>query len=233
MGGYEDEVWRARHGYKEEKQHDAPFRRNRDFKAVPYGNFIGMPNYRHSEPWCQLKNIKDLANEEHHHPTKWVKQGLLGGMVGVFVGTAKLGHLPEAKFTSQKLLQSVGNRPWSGRLYRLFMKTAPYHFFLGASVILSYSFIMEMMRHHDETNLRPKFFDHQLAITLICGVGNYLTWGQPWHFAAGAVFGFVTIGPALWWMKLNGGLDPHNRPASVFYENDATPEEIERFQQQD
>ena len=49
---YEDEAWRAKHGYKEVKQHDAPYRRNRDFKAVPYGNFIGMPNYRHSEPWC-------------------------------------------------------------------------------------------------------------------------------------------------------------------------------------
>jgi len=60
-----------------------------------------------------------------------------------------------------------------------------------------------------------------------------MAWGQPWHFAAGAVFGFVSIGPTLWWLKLNSGLDPHNRPATVFYENDATPEEIERFQQQD
>ena len=60
---YGNETFRARHGYKEEHTHDAPYRRNRDFKPVNYGSFKGMLNYRHSEPFCLLKNMKDLSRE--------------------------------------------------------------------------------------------------------------------------------------------------------------------------
>ena len=70
---YENETFRARHGYKEGHVHDPPFRRNRDFKAVPYGTFRGMPNFRHAEPYALLKNMKDLAYEEHNHPIKWAR----------------------------------------------------------------------------------------------------------------------------------------------------------------
>jgi hypothetical protein len=52
---YANETFRARAGYKEGDVHDAPGRRNRDFKPMTYGSFRGIPNYRHSEPYCQLK----------------------------------------------------------------------------------------------------------------------------------------------------------------------------------
>jgi hypothetical protein len=81
-------MWRAKHGYKEEHQHDAPMRRNRDFKAMPYGTAAGMPNYRHAEPFCQLKNLKDLKNEHHHFPTKLFKIFFGGATVGVVFGSA-------------------------------------------------------------------------------------------------------------------------------------------------
>jgi hypothetical protein len=61
-------------------------RRNRDFKALPYGTAGGMPNYRHAEPFCQLKNLKDLANEHHHFPTKFFKTFLTGAAIGVVFG---------------------------------------------------------------------------------------------------------------------------------------------------
>ena len=60
-----------------------------------------------------------------------------------------------------------------------------------------------------------------------------MIWGQPWHFAAGSVFGFVTLGPMMWWAMKNGTVGSRDRPASVYYENNCTKEEIERFQQQD
>lgn len=41
----------------------------------------------------------------------------------------------------------------------------------GGSISLGYTLIMETMRHHDHTNLRPKFFDHLLAMTTISAVG--------------------------------------------------------------
>ena len=57
---YGNETFRARQGYKESHQHDPGLRRNRDFKPVLYGTFRGLPNYRHSEPYCMLKNLKDI-----------------------------------------------------------------------------------------------------------------------------------------------------------------------------
>ena len=85
---YSDEMWRAKHGYKEIHQHDAPIRRNRDFKPVPWGAAVGMPNYRHAEPFLLLKNIKDIKNEHAHHPTKWAKTFLAGSMWGFVFGQA-------------------------------------------------------------------------------------------------------------------------------------------------
>ena len=61
-------------------------RRNRDFKATPYGAAIGMPNYRHAEPYLLLKNLPDLRNEDHHHPTVWAKRFIFGAIVGLSVG---------------------------------------------------------------------------------------------------------------------------------------------------
>jgi hypothetical protein len=61
---YGNEVFRARHGYKETEVHDPPYRRNLDFKPVGFGTFRGMPNFKHAEPYDLLKNLKDLKTEK-------------------------------------------------------------------------------------------------------------------------------------------------------------------------
>ena len=63
--GYENPTFRARKGFKDPEAHDPPYRRNRDFKPVPYGSAKGILNYRHSEPYALLKNMKDLPRETH------------------------------------------------------------------------------------------------------------------------------------------------------------------------
>lgn len=60
LGDYGNAAWRARHGYKEADTHDPPQRMNYDFKPIPYGTARGIPNYRHSEPFFLLKNLRDL-----------------------------------------------------------------------------------------------------------------------------------------------------------------------------
>ena len=95
---YGDELWRAKHGYKEINQHDPPMRRNRDFKPVPWGAAVGMPNYRHSEPFLMLKNLKDLKSENAHHPIKWVKTFLMGSVFGFVYGQAWYAMVPMNKF---------------------------------------------------------------------------------------------------------------------------------------
>ena len=83
---YENEVFRARSHYKETHVHDPPGRRSRDFKPVPFGTFKGMPNYKHAEPFCLLKNLKDLPEERHSHPIKWTKAFLFGALAGGMIG---------------------------------------------------------------------------------------------------------------------------------------------------
>ncbi len=200
---YSDEVWRAKHGYREEHQHNAPYRRNRDFKPVPYGTFGGMPNYRHSEAFCQMKNAKDLVTEEHHFPTRWFKQFMRGATTGVVLGSMWFFVKPSNGFAMQKLMQSVGERPWSGRVWRLFKHTAPTHALYGGSLFLGYSLILEFLRHHDETNMRPKFIDHEIAMAVIgavaaAGMGS----GSPWAMFSGVIFSTLTVGPAFWWLKM-------------------------------
>ena len=137
--GYDSELWRAKHGYKEELQHDAPYRRSRDFKPVPYGSFKGMPNYRHAEPWAQLKNVKDMIiNERDHHPTKWFKSFAFGALVGFTFGLFWIGMAPLNGFAAQKLMASLGNKPWSGRMARLASQTLGKYVLVGGSITLSY-----------------------------------------------------------------------------------------------
>ena len=83
--------------------------------------------------------------------------------------------------------------------------TSPTHIMYGGSITLGYTLIMEMMRHHDHTNLRPLFFDHEIAITTISAIGlGVMNGGSPKNMLAGAIFGAFTVGPVTWWLKMQG-----------------------------
>lgn len=115
---YANEEFRARHGYKEVEAHDPPYRRSRDFKPVPYGSFRGMLNYRHSEPYMLLKNMKDIANEDHQHPIKWSKFALKGAILGGTFGLLKIVGGDQGAFELNKLIAAGGNRNFSGNYWR-------------------------------------------------------------------------------------------------------------------
>ena len=83
---YASPMFRASHGFKEHHQHDPPMRRSRDFKPVPYGSFRGFINYRHSEPYCLLKNMKDIPREDHSLFIILPKAGLKGAFIGGLFG---------------------------------------------------------------------------------------------------------------------------------------------------
>lgn len=229
---YENETFRAKHGYKETHQHDPAYRRNRDFKPVPYGTFRGMPNYKHSEPYCLLKNMKDLTNEEHHHPIKWIKMGLKGALTGSIFGYLWFLGGPTGPFEMNKLMAATGNRPYSGRGARMFKSVLGKYAFMGASLTLSYQLINDFLRHHDETNSRPQFFDHMIATTLIgTGVGA-LVFNSPLSVFCSGFFSIMMVTPVTWWFKTSARLNP-KRASNIFYENDCSKEEIERFRHQD
>lgn len=101
---YNNEVWRARHHYKEGHVHDPPYRRNRDFKPVNFGSFKGMPNFKHAEPFALLKNLRDLRHEHHNHPLKWAKAFLYGAFAGFVFGYSWFLLKPVQAFPIRKLL---------------------------------------------------------------------------------------------------------------------------------
>jgi len=115
---YSDETWRAKHHFKEIRQHDAPLRRNRDFKPVPWGAARGMPNYRHSEPWLNMKNLYSLTDEHFHHPTLWFKKFIFGALTGFSLGQVWFFVSPVNGFAAQKLFAAIGEKPFSGRVFR-------------------------------------------------------------------------------------------------------------------
>jgi len=89
-------------------------------------------------------------------------------------------------------MAAVGERPWSGRLWRLFTLTAPTHALCGGSIFLGYRLIMEYLRHHGETNLRPMFIDHQIACTIIGSLAGAIAFHNSTRgFIVGAMFSFV------------------------------------------
>ena len=225
---YSNETFRAKNGYKETHQHDPTYRRNRDFKPVGYGTFRGLPNYRHSEPYCLLKNMKDLPRQDHHHPIKYIKTFLTGATVGSVAGYMYFVGGPTGSFEMSKLLAAVGNRPFSGRGFRLMQNVLGKYALMGGSLFLSYQMIHDFLRHHDEANGRPMFFDHMIATTTIGTVlgGFYLK--SPVGVFCSMFFSIVLVSPTMWWFKNKCKLN-HVRPANIFYENGTTAEEVERF----
>lgn len=112
---YKNPLWRARHHYKEEHTPDPPMRRNRDFKPVPYGSAKGILNFRHSEPFCLLKNIKDLVHEDHNNIFRNLRAGINGTMFGGLFGMLWFMGGNTGNWEMNKLMAASGVRPFSFR----------------------------------------------------------------------------------------------------------------------
>ena len=116
--GYENETFRARKGFKDAEAHDPPYRRNRDFKPVPYGSAKGILNYRHSEPFALLKNMRDLPRETHQKPIVYTKHFLKGALVGTWFGGMYFACGPTGLLETEKVMASGGGRAFSGKMFR-------------------------------------------------------------------------------------------------------------------
>jgi hypothetical protein len=111
-------MFRARHGYKEAHTPNQPIRRNRDFRAMQYGSARGILNFRHSEPYCLLKNVQDIAREDHNIVIRWTKQALIGALWGAAGGMLYFTGGNTGNFEMNKLMAATGTRNYSGRLFR-------------------------------------------------------------------------------------------------------------------
>ena len=79
-----------------------------------HGTYIGIPNFRHSEPYMFLKNIKDVFNEDHNIGVRWTKVALNGFGWGSVLGYMYFIGAPAGQFEMSKLMAATGMRSFSG-----------------------------------------------------------------------------------------------------------------------
>ena len=76
---------------------------------------------------------------------------------------------------------------------------------LGGSAFLGYDLILEFMRHHDETNLRPFIIDHLIATSIISTIGGFIATNSiHGAFASFLLFGLTGGIITHWGYKMNG-----------------------------
>jgi hypothetical protein len=145
--------------------------------------------------------MKDLANEDHQFPIKYTKLALKGGLTGSIFGYLWFVGGPSGPFEMNKLMASTGNRPFSGRGVRMFRSVMGKYALMGAGLVLSYTFVHDFLRHHDEANSRPQFFDHMIATTLVgTGIGALL-FSHPFSVMCSSFFSIMMVTPLTWWFK--------------------------------
>lgn len=87
--------------------------------------------------------------------------------------------------------------------FRLMKHTMPTHAMWGGSAMLTYHLVIEYLRHHEHTNLRPMFIDHSIAMMVLgLGFGAVALGGSPMHLFQGATFSTLMLGPVTYWIKL-------------------------------
>lgn len=107
------------------------------------------------------------------------------------------------------------------------------YFLLGGSALSGYHMLLWYMRHHDEANPRPAFIDHVIATTAVTTAGSLFVAPRPYYVGCTAFFSVVLIAPFAWWLKRKGTIGGQKRSPNIFYQNDCTEEEIERYRHQD
>ena len=140
---YDNETFRARHGYKELHVHNAPNRRSRDFKPMGYGALIGLPNFKNSEPFQLSKNMKDIWQENDSFGIKYFKTFLRGGLIGSVLGYSYFLVSPQGMIEAGKLEAAAGNRAWSGRLLRMLKSVCGRYALYGGVTFAAYHIMIE------------------------------------------------------------------------------------------
>jgi hypothetical protein len=110
------------------------------------------------------------------------------------------------------------------------MATAPRHMLLGGSLLTTYQILTDYFKHHDEANMRPFFVDHMIVMMIMGTFTGFMALNSIKGAAVGWMVSTVFLGPATFWMgKVGLGYYDYNKPCNIFYENDTTPEEVERI----
>jgi hypothetical protein len=160
LSTYENETFRAKHGYKELRVHNAPERRSKDFKPALYGHFRGMLNFKHSQPWAISRHFKDLIEEDHQFAIRYIKEAIRGSIFGALAGLLYQVHTAFNIYSLKKLYLQASSAPFGWRSLTLFKGIYQKPALFGAGVFLMYQGLWDLFTHHRESLGIPDFITH-------------------------------------------------------------------------
>lgn len=157
---YENETYRVKHGYKELHVHNAPERRNKDFKPALYGHFRGMLNFKHSQPWAISRHLKDMFEEDHQIPIKYIKEAIRGALFGAVGGLMLHVHTSFSVFSLKKLYLQASSAPFGWKSLTIFKGVYQKPAGCGAAVFVMYQALWDLFTRHRESLGVPDFITH-------------------------------------------------------------------------
>lgn len=158
---------------------------------------------------------------------------LKGGFIGAVLGNIYFLCGPVGHLETEKVLSAAGSRPFSGQLIRLLRSTTFRYFFAGGLALSGYHYLLWYIRHHDEANPRPAYLDHVAATTTILTASSLFIAKRPYYVGVTAFFSVMLVSPFSYWLMKNATIGTGRRAPNIFYQNDCTDEEIERYRHQD
>ncbi|CAI2377829.1 unnamed protein product [Moneuplotes crassus] len=232
------ESYRTKHGFKELDIHNSPKRRNRDFKPMLYGDFIGMLNFKLSEPWALTRHLPDLVNESHQKPIQWIKYTIKGAVIGAIYGLYQhSNHLIENRFVDQKLYLSEKRSPFHIRGLLKYAKIFARPMGYTAGLFLGYKLLYDFFEHHTGGQDIPDMFHHFKAWVILSPfvLGYFLPFRHlPW----GIILSATMVFPTYWYIRTisNGEFSRTHQicPEPLnFYQAGVSKAEKDKFEHQD
>ena len=104
---------------------------------------------------------------------------------------------------------------------------------MGGSIICVYKLIIDIMRHHRESDPYPAFVDHMISLTITSSAIAAFYATRPLHVGLTAFFSCVLVSPFSWYFMKTATIGTNRMNPNIFYQNDCTEEEIERYRHQD
>ena len=136
------------------------------------------------------------------------KAAFKGAFVGGLFGYMAFLGGPSTPLEMDKLVAATGARDWSGRGLRMLKNVAFRPAMMGSAALSTYTFIHWYIRHHDEANTRPAYYDHLLATSALGFGAGCLYATHPWMVFCSTFFSAMIVAPGTWWgLKLGGGLN--------------------------
>ena len=227
-----NDSYRTKNGFKELHIHNSPPRKNPDFKPMLYGDFIGMLNFKLSEPWAMMRHFPDLVNEQHQKPILWAKSTIKGAIAGFLYTIGMTFSRNEYLYVEKKLFLTHSQGPFTFSVLRRALKNFYMPMGYGAGLFLGYHLLYDFFTHHNEAEEIPDILTHAKIWAVMSPLLISYLW-RPKHAITGSVLVLGLAFPLFYSIKEYVSGDFAQKDSYYFYQSGVTQAEKDKFEFQD